>query len=65
MENKSKKNAAIFMIIGGILVMGNYGLKLESQKDNTNTLIIMACAAIFAVLGMVSLRNTLNKTAKK
>ncbi|MFN3968882.1 hypothetical protein [Flavobacterium sp.] len=61
MENKSKKNASIFMILGGLLVFGNYMLKLDNQKDNTNHIIIMVCAAVIVVLGFVSLRNIAKK----
>ncbi len=61
MEIKSKKNASIFMIIGGLLVLGNYILKLENHKHSANNIIIIVCAAIFTIIGIISLRNTLKK----
>ena len=51
MEIKSKKNASIFMILGGLLVLGNYSLKLENDKHFTNNIIIIVCAAIYTILG--------------
>lgn len=65
MENKSKKNVSIFMILGGLLVLGNYALKLENDKHYTNNLIIIICAAIFTLLGIVSLINTNKKSQIK
>jgi hypothetical protein len=65
MENKAKKNTAIFMIVGGLLIIGKYWLKLEDLADNTNNFIIIGCAAVFAIIGMISLRNTLNTNANK
>lgn len=61
MENKSKKNASIFMILGGLLLLGNYILKFDNQKENTNNIIIIVCASVFVVLGIVSLRNIAKK----
>ena len=62
MEIKSKKNASIFMILGGLLVLGNYLLKLENDKHYTSNIIIFVCAAIYTILGITSLRNTIKKT---
>jgi hypothetical protein len=62
MEIKSKKNASIFMILGGLLVLGNYLLKLENDKHFTNNIIIIVCAAIYTILGIISHRNTVKKT---
>jgi hypothetical protein len=59
MESKSKKNASLIMIFGGLLVLGNYLLKLENDKQNTNNIIIIVCAAIIiTIIGILSLRNT-------
>ena len=64
MENKSKKNASIFMIFGGLLVLGNHLLKLENDKHYTNNIIIIVCVAIFTIFGIISLRNTIKKTTR-
>jgi hypothetical protein len=61
MESKSKKNASLIMIFGGLLVLGNYLLKLENDTQNTNSIIIIVCAAIITTIGILSLRSTLNK----
>lgn len=61
MENKSRKNISIFMIFGGIVVLGNYLLKLEKDEHFTNNLIIIVCASIFSIIGIISLINTLKK----
>ncbi len=64
MEIKSKKNTSIFMILGGLLVLANYILKLENDKHFTNNIIIIICAAIFTIIGIISLRNTSKKITR-
>ena len=61
MENKSKKNSAIFMILGGMLVLANYLLKIEPGKSTTNNIIIMVCASVFILVGILSFKNSVKK----
>jgi hypothetical protein len=62
MEDKSARNASILMIIGGLLVLGNYSLKLvNEEKHETNNLIIAGCALVFIACGVFSLIRTSNK----
>jgi hypothetical protein len=65
MENKSKKSISIFMIVGGLLVLINYLFKPDTVTDNTNNIIIMVCASVFVILGIISLRNTIKKQRLK
>ncbi|WP_353083590.1 hypothetical protein [Flavobacterium sp.] len=48
MENSTKKSSFIIMILGGVLVLGNYSLKLiKEEKHTTNNIIIMCCSLVF------------------
>jgi len=60
MENISKKNISIFMIIGGVIVLAKYLMNLNDNA-NTNNYVIIICAIVFVVLGLVSLIRTTNK----
>ena len=61
MENKSKKNSAIIMISLGMLVLGNSLLKIEGGKNTTNNSIIIVCASIFILIGILSFKNSIKK----
>ncbi len=64
MENKSKNNTSIFMILGGLIILANYIVKYYSPKHNANIIIIIVCATLFIILGILSLRNgTANKNS--
>ncbi|WP_298393128.1 hypothetical protein [Flavobacterium sp.] len=63
MESKSKKNISIFMIIGGLLVLGNYSLKLiNEEKHSNNNSILVGCASVIIAIGVFSLIKTTNKS---
>jgi hypothetical protein len=63
MESKSKKNVSIFMIVGGLLVLGNYSLKLiNEENDSNNNSIIVGCASVIIAIGVFSLLKTTNKS---
>jgi hypothetical protein len=48
MENSTKKSSFIIMILGGVLVLGNYSLKLiNEEKHTTNNIIIICCSLVF------------------
>lgn len=62
MENKSARNSSILMIIGGLLVLGNYSLKLvNEEKNSTSYLIIIGCAAVFIAIGVIYLIKSISK----
>jgi hypothetical protein len=62
MEKKSKRNNSIYMIIGGLIVIGNYIIKIFDGKANKIASgIVIICASIFVLIGCTSLNNSIKK----
>ena len=59
MERKSKKTAAIFLIVLGLILFIRYLIRFDSQDVDISRVVIMVCASIFIVLGILSLRNVI------
>ncbi len=62
---KSKKIASLSMIIGGLILLANYSLNTFTEKKMTSQFIIIACAAIFILLGVFSFKNQITKSKKQ
>ncbi len=62
MEKKSKRNISIYMIIGGLIVIGNYIIKIVDCKTNKIAAGgVIICASIFVLIGCISLNNSIKK----
>jgi hypothetical protein len=62
MEKKSKRNISIYMIIGGLIVIGNYIIKIVDGKTNKIAAGgVIICASIFVLIGCISLNNSIKK----
>lgn len=54
MENRSKKNISIFMMVGGLMVTANHLFKLNLETDKTNYFIVIGCSIIYTIIGLIS-----------
>ncbi len=62
---KSQKNAAIFLIIGSVILLISYVNKLINYGYNLNNCIITVGLLVLTICGFVGLKNSLRKEKKQ
>lgn len=61
MENNSKRNISIFMIVGGLIVLSNYFFKMERKEVTTPYIVVIIASLVFVLIGVFSLLKAIKK----
>jgi threonine/homoserine/homoserine lactone efflux protein len=57
MEIKTKKNAAIALILIGLITLASQVDKYLNEELRIARIVVIVCAAVLIICGLISLRN--------